>query len=128
MRKNAIKICFAHFGCFLLNVYICRSCGRSCFVLLSTWSSCMTNIAVYLQELQQEKMQQQLLSPLPFPTTLPLLSACVASAKTVVADPVHHLQVNHCIESTSPTSDIITPIWVKKLPASSYVNPSLQIH
>ena len=40
---------------------------------------------------QQEKSHKQLLSPLPFPTTLPLLSACIAQQKTVVADPVRHL-------------------------------------
>jgi DmX-like protein len=49
-------------------------------------------LVLLLQELQQEKTQQQLLSPLPFPTTLPLLSASVACNKTVVADPVRHLQ------------------------------------
>ncbi|GLH09347.1 Uncharacterized protein GBIM_14433 [Gryllus bimaculatus] len=49
-------------------------------------------LVLLLQELQQEKSQQQLLSPLPFPTTLPLLSASVACHKTVVADPVRHLQ------------------------------------
>lgn len=45
-----------------------------------------------LQELQQEKTQQQLLSPLPFPTSLPLLAASVASNKTVIADPIRYLQ------------------------------------
>lgn len=46
-----------------------------------------------LQELQQEKHQhQQLSSPLPFPTSLPLLAATVASSKTVVADPLRYLQ------------------------------------
>lgn len=45
-----------------------------------------------LQELQQEKTHQQLLSPLPFPTSLPLLAASVASSKTVVADPIRYLQ------------------------------------
>ncbi|XP_026686391.1 dmX-like protein 2 [Diaphorina citri] len=49
-------------------------------------------LVLLLQELQQEKTQQTLLSPLPFPTTLPLLSASVACNKTVVADPVRHLQ------------------------------------
>lgn len=49
-------------------------------------------LVLLLQELQQEKTQQQLLSPLPFPTTLPLLSASVACNKTVIADPVRHLQ------------------------------------
>lgn len=50
-------------------------------------------LVLLLQELQQEKTQQQLLSPLPFPTTLPLLSACVAGNKTVSADPIKYLQV-----------------------------------
>ena len=46
----------------------------------------------YSQELQQESSRQQLLSPLPFPTMIPLLSASVANNKTVVMDPVRHLQ------------------------------------
>lgn len=37
---------------------------------------------------------KQLQSPLPLPTTLPLLSACIASTKTVIANPVLHLS-NH---------------------------------
>ena len=56
----------------------------------------LTNVGMelifLLQELQQEQNPHQLLSPLPFPTTLPLLSACIAQQKTVVVDPVHHLQ------------------------------------
>ena len=56
----------------------------------------LTNVGMelifLLQELQQEQTSHQLLSPLPFPTTLPLLSACIAQQKTVVIDPVHHLQ------------------------------------
>ncbi|XP_034195925.2 rabconnectin-3 alpha isoform X1 [Osmia lignaria lignaria] len=55
-------------------------------------ASVRMELVLLLQELQQEKTQQQLLSPLPFPTTLPLLSASVACNKTVVADPVRHLQ------------------------------------
>lgn len=56
-------------------------------------ASVRMELILLLQELQQEKTQQQLLSPLPFPTTLPLLSACVAGNKTVIADPVRYLQV-----------------------------------
>lgn len=55
-------------------------------------ASVRMELVLLLQELQQEKTQQQLLSPLPFPTTLPLLSACVAGNKTVIADPIRHLQ------------------------------------
>lgn len=50
-------------------------------------------LILLLHELQQERSRQQLLSPLPFPTTLPLLAASVACQKTVVADPIRHLQV-----------------------------------
>nr|XP_006818127.1 PREDICTED: Dmx-like 2 [Saccoglossus kowalevskii] len=64
-------------------------------------ASVKMELILLLQELQQEKTQQQLLSPLPFPTTLPLLSASVASAKTVVADPIVHLcNVTHDILHT----------------------------
>ncbi|XP_065223519.1 dmX-like protein 2 isoform X2 [Planococcus citri] len=55
-------------------------------------ASVRMELVLLLQELQQEKTQQQLLSPLPFPTTLPLLSASVACNKTVVTDPVRFLQ------------------------------------
>ncbi|XP_071118494.1 dmX-like protein 2 isoform X1 [Haliotis cracherodii] len=55
-------------------------------------ASVRMELLLLLQELQQEKPQQQLLSPLPFPSTLPLLSASIASSKTVVADPIHYLQ------------------------------------
>ncbi|KAM8876088.1 dmX-like protein 2 isoform 2-T2 [Synchiropus picturatus] len=47
-----------------------------------------------LQESQQETTVKQLQSPLPLPTTLPLLSACIAVTKTVIANPVLHLS-NH---------------------------------
>ncbi|XP_036319807.1 dmX-like protein 2 [Rhagoletis pomonella] len=55
-------------------------------------ASVRMELVLLLQELQQEKTQQQLVSPLPFPTTLPLLSACVAGNKTVSADPIKYLQ------------------------------------
>lgn len=71
-------------------------------------ASVQMELLLLLQELQQEKTQQQLLSPLPFPTTLPLLSAAIASSKTVIADPIQHIQcmtqdlLHSLIEITSP--------------------------
>ncbi|KAK6294290.1 hypothetical protein J4Q44_G00351200, partial [Coregonus suidteri] len=47
-----------------------------------------------LQESQQETTVKQLQSPLPLPTTLPLLSASIATTKTVISNPVLHLS-NH---------------------------------
>ncbi|XP_047678212.1 dmX-like protein 2 isoform X3 [Tachysurus fulvidraco] len=47
-----------------------------------------------LQESQQETTVKQLQSPLPLATTLPLLSANIAQTKTVIANPVMHLN-NH---------------------------------
>uniref|UniRef100_A0A8D2MNU3 Dmx like 2 n=1 Tax=Zonotrichia albicollis TaxID=44394 RepID=A0A8D2MNU3_ZONAL len=47
-----------------------------------------------LQESQQTSDQLYQLSPLPLPTTLPLLSASIASTKTVIANPVLYLN-NH---------------------------------
>ncbi|XP_076465247.1 dmX-like protein 2 isoform X2 [Babylonia areolata] len=49
-------------------------------------------LLLLLQELQQERAKHQLQSPLPFPTTLPLLSASLASSRTVIADPIQYLQ------------------------------------
>lgn len=54
-------------------------------------ASVRMELILLLQELQQERSQHQLLSPLPFPTTLPLLAASVACQKTVIADPIRHL-------------------------------------
>ena len=54
-------------------------------------ASVRMELILLLQELQQERTQHQLLSPLPFPTTLPLLAASVACQKTVIADPLRHL-------------------------------------
>ena len=65
----------------------CRGGANGCGGLASV----RMELILLLQELQQEKTQKQLLSPLPFPTTLPLLSACIAQQKTVIADPVRHL-------------------------------------
>nr|XP_043886319.1 dmX-like protein 2 isoform X4 [Solea senegalensis] len=67
-----------------------------------------------LQESQQETTVKQLQSPLPLPTTLPLLSACIAATKTVIANPVLHLgnHIHDILHSTilmeaPPHPDII---------------------
>lgn len=87
-------------------------------------ASVRMELVLLLQELQQEKTQQQLLSPLPFPTTLPLLSASVACNKTVVADPVRHLQVRITFydglnENTEFSKLNVTPVFL--VPSSRYV-------
>lgn len=74
-----------------------------------------------LQELQQEKTQQQLFSPLPFPTTLPLLSACVAGNKTVIADPVRYLQC-HTHDMLQTIVDLQNPPTGTKISLSPEVN------
>jgi hypothetical protein len=64
-------------------------------------ASVRMELILLLQELQQEQNQHQLLSPLPFPTTLPLLAASVACQKTVIADPIRHLQsITHDVMQT----------------------------
>lgn len=73
-------------------------------------ASVRMELVLLLQELQQEKTQQQLLSPLPFPTTLPLLSACVAGNRTVIADPIRYLQ--------SQTHDMMQTIIELRTPPS----------
>ena len=55
-------------------------------------ASVRMELLLLLLELQQEQPHRQLASPLPFPTTLPLLSASIASARTIIADPIRHLQ------------------------------------
>lgn len=71
-------------------------------------ASVRMELVLLLQELQQEKTQQQLLSPLPFPTTLPLLSACVAGNKTVIADPIRYLQ-SHTHDMLQTVVEFRTP-------------------
>lgn len=46
---------------------------------------------IWLVVCPQEMTVKQLQSPLPLPTTLPLLSASIAPTKTVIANPVLHL-------------------------------------
>ncbi|XP_013889112.1 dmX-like protein 2 isoform X2 [Austrofundulus limnaeus] len=61
-----------------------------------------------LQESQQETTVKQLQSPLPLPTTLPLLSACIAPTKTVIANPVLHLS-NHIQDILYTITSMETP-------------------
>lgn len=79
---------------FLANETLLRTLLSYCSLHGATGglASVRMELMLLLQELQQEKTHQQLLSPLPFPTSLPLLAASVASSKTVVADPIRYLQ------------------------------------
>uniref|UniRef100_H2LCH0 Dmx-like 2 n=1 Tax=Oryzias latipes TaxID=8090 RepID=H2LCH0_ORYLA len=61
-----------------------------------------------LQESQQETTVKQLQSPLPLPTTLPLLSACIAPTKTVIANPVLHLS-NHIHDILHTSTMMLVP-------------------
>jgi hypothetical protein len=88
---------FSNFPLFSANETLLRTLLSYCSLHGASGgglASVRMELVLLLQELQQEKTQQTLLSPLPFPTTLPLLSASVACNKTVVADPVRHLQVS----------------------------------
>ncbi|XP_043932298.1 dmX-like protein 2 [Protopterus annectens] len=67
-----------------------------------------------LQESQQETTVKQLQSPLPLPTTLPLISASIAPTKTVIANPVRHL-CNH-------THDILFSILQMRSPPHPDIN------
>ncbi|XP_078694772.1 dmX-like protein 2 isoform X2 [Branchiostoma floridae x Branchiostoma belcheri] len=84
-------------------------------------ASVRMELILLLQECQQEKTQQQLLSPLPFPTMLPLVTASVASSKTVVADPIAHIvRMTHdilhtVVAMTAPPSPSETNTTVYKL-------------
>ncbi|XP_028970574.1 dmX-like protein 2 isoform X1 [Esox lucius] len=61
-----------------------------------------------LQESQQETSVKQLQSPLPLPTTLPLLSASIAATKTVISNPVLHLS-NHIHDILHTTNQMEVP-------------------
>lgn len=56
----------------------------------------------------QETTVKQLQSPLPLPTTLPLLSASIASTKTVIANPVLYLN-NHIHDILYTIAQMKTP-------------------
>uniref|UniRef100_A0A673ZLG5 Dmx-like 2 n=1 Tax=Salmo trutta TaxID=8032 RepID=A0A673ZLG5_SALTR len=70
-----------------------------------------------LQESQQETTVKQLQSPLPLPTTLPLLSASIATTKTVISNPVLHLSNHiHDILHTITQMDLsLSPLQVNLL-------------
>ncbi|KAK7475121.1 hypothetical protein BaRGS_00033613 [Batillaria attramentaria] len=77
------------------NSHLLRTLASYCILQGSSGgglASVHMELLLLLQELQQERPQQQLLSPLPFPTTLPLLSASLASSRTVIADPIQYIQ------------------------------------
>ncbi|RWS14486.1 dmX-like protein 2, partial [Dinothrombium tinctorium] len=83
-------------------------------------ASVRMELILLLQELQQERTQHQLLSPLPFPTTLPLLAASVACQKTVIADPLRHL--------SSMTHDILKTVTNLDLPPLNLPTTYSQVH
>ena len=45
-------------------------------------------LSLLMQELIEDRSMKQLLLPVPVPTTIPLLSASVASSKNVIAGPI----------------------------------------
>lgn len=74
-------------------------------------------LLLLLQELQQQPASQKLLTtPVPLPTSLPLLSASVAVAKTVVADPMEHLY--------SMTYDLLHTIVECRSPPDTKTHPN----
>jgi hypothetical protein len=91
-RRNCFKV--KPTSLISVNETLLRTLLSYCSLHGATGSlaSVRMELVLLLQELQQEKTHQQLLSPLPFPTSLPLLAASVASSKTVIADPIRYLQ------------------------------------
>jgi len=75
-------------------------------------------LLLLLQELQQQQPTNQklLTTPVPLPTSLPLLSASIAPSKTVVADPIEHLY--------SVTYDLLHTIVECRAPPDTKTNPS----
>jgi hypothetical protein len=49
-------------------------------------------LVLLMQELVEDRSMKQLLSPVPISTTIPLLSASIASSKNVVAGPIRMLK------------------------------------
>jgi len=74
-------------------------------------------LLLLLQELQQHPANQKLLkTPVPLPTSLPLLSASIAPSKTVVSDPIEHLY--------SMTYDLLHTIVECRTPPDTKTNPN----
>ena len=72
-------------------------------------ASVRMELILLLQELQQERTtRKQLTSPLPFPTTLPLLSSSIA--RTVIVNPIRHIE--------NMTSDLLRSTAAMKSPPS----------
>jgi len=78
-------------------------------------------LLLLLQELQQQPTNQKLLTtPVPLPTSLPLLSASVAVSKTVVADPMEHLY--------SMAYDLLHTIVECRSPPDTKTHPNKVLH
>jgi hypothetical protein len=67
-------------------------------------------LALLMQELIEDRSMKQLLLPVPIPTTIPLLSACVASSKNVVAGPIRMIKsiVTEILRSISSIQQVPT--------------------
>lgn len=55
-------------------------------------NSVKMELVLLMQELVEDRSMKQLLSPVPISTTIPLLSASIASSKNVVAGPIRMLK------------------------------------
>lgn len=55
-------------------------------------TSIKMELALLMQELMEDRSMKQLLLPVPIPTTIPLLSACVASSKNIIAGPIRMIK------------------------------------
>lgn len=75
-------------------------------------------LLLLLQELQQQPAANQklLTTPVPLPTSLPLLSASIAPSKTVVSDPIDHLY--------SMTNDLLHTIVECRVPPDTKTSPN----
>ena len=92
-------------------------------------ASVRMELILLMQELIEDRGMKQLLSPLPLPTTIPLLTAIVVSSKTVVAGPIRLINglINDILLSINDLSVIVPTIFDNSITISTIKELSVSL-
>jgi hypothetical protein len=92
-------------------------------------ASVRMELILLMQELTEDRGMKQLLSPLPLPTTIPLLTAIVVSSKTVVAGPIRmiHSLINDILSTITDLEAHIPTIFDNAITISTIKELSVSL-
>jgi DmX-like protein len=92
-------------------------------------ASVRMELILLMQELIEDRGMKQLLSPLPLPTTIPLLTAIVVSSKTVVAGPIRLINglINDILMTINDLSVVVPTIFDNAITISTIKELSVSL-